>query len=361
MIRRLRRLGKAFAAWLFGAVLGGLARRGAGPPQRILVIRVDLRVGNVLLTTPLVRALAEAFPDAELDVLVAPSKASILEGIVSTIPFDKKQLRRAPLAFLGRLWALRARRYDVAIDASHWHTFSVTSAALLAWTGAPMRIGHGRGAMDRFASHVVANPTEVEPETRTKLRLLEPLRIEGGGLEMQTGLGRGAAAERMQAWLTGARLGTGPVIGLAPGGRKADHRAPVELYAALGARARARGLPVVVLWGPNEEALVDEVLARIDAIRAPPTSLDELAALMRSCGGVVANDTGPMHLSVACGTRTLALFRGGEPGRWGHAHLGHPIVRVDAGSAAAVQAEAEAAFEAMLDQIVEGATDPTPS
>lgn len=347
-MRALSRAGKRFSAWLLGAVLRRLSRRKVPDRiRRVLVIRVDQRVGNVLLTSPLVVSLQEHLPDAEIQVLVAPSKASILEGVAPTIPFDKKLAWRRPWAMVCALWALRRARFDVAIDAAHWHTFSVTSAALLAWSGAPVRIGHDRGPEHRFANRLVAPPTGSEWEITSKLRLLEPLGIAPGPVKMRTGLGRGAAAERMRAWL--AARGIDRPVGLAPGGRKADHRAPVELYAGLGRRARGLGHAAVVLWGPGEEALARAVADACGAVVAPPTSLDELAALMRACAVVVANDTGPMHLSVACEVPTIALFRGADPARWGHAPLGHPVLPVDGLEVEAALAEAEAALARVLD------------
>jgi ADP-heptose:LPS heptosyltransferase len=69
---------------------------------------------------------------------------------------------------------------------------------------------------------------------------------------------------------------------------------------------------------------------------APPTNLDELAALMRAAGLTVTNNTGPMHLSVAVGAPTLGLFLRMDMERWGHAYPPHRMVdltpTVEAGS-----------------------------
>ncbi|MCB9645476.1 MAG: glycosyltransferase family 9 protein [Deltaproteobacteria bacterium] len=332
--RRIRKALQAGLARVLGAVAAALARRprleAGNQPTRILVIRVDERVGNVLLTTPLLRALQMARPEARIEVLVAASKASILTGIADTIPFEKKELFRNPIRFMRRLWALRAARYDAVLDASHWHHFSFTSALLMGFIGAPLRITHERGAAARFATHAVAPPSAAEWEVATKLRLLAPLgHPSPEPPPLETGLGRGEAEARMRSWIDEAGLDPARLVGLAPGARKLDHRTPPELFAALGDQAASRGHGIVVLWGPGEESLVQAVQASCpSAIAAPPTNLDELAALMRACRVVVANDTGPMHLAVACGARTLGLFRGADPIRWGHTPLGHAVVVV---------------------------------
>ncbi|GAC1518778.1 MAG: hypothetical protein NVS2B9_22180 [Myxococcales bacterium] len=51
---------------------------------------------------------------------------------------------------------------------------------------------------------------------------------------------------------------------------------------------------------------------------APPTDLSGLAALFREAALVVANDTGPMHLAVACGARVLAIGLSSDAERWSH-------------------------------------------
>jgi heptosyltransferase-3 len=349
--RSLRKGALGLSARGLGWLTRVLARRPGppGPPSRILVIRVDERVGNVLLTTPLLRALRTALPNAAVHALVAASKARILSGLVDVVPFEKKDLWRHPLRFVRLLWRLRRGGYDAVLDASHWHHFSFTSALLMGVVGAPLRITHARGPAAAFATHAVAPPQTPEWEVATKLRLLAPLGVPvPAPTALETGLGQGDAAAAMERWLAERGVSPGRVVGLAPGARKPDHRAPIGLFTALGRLARDAGYEPVVLWGPGEEALAESVRAGCDGLVAPPTDLDQLAALMRACRVVVANDTGPMHLAVACGAQTLALFRGAEPIRWGHAALGHPVVAVPEGGLEAVEAEAAEALRRLL-------------
>lgn len=413
--RAIRRRTKRGIASFFGRLLGGMSRGRPleGDPKTILVLRIDERVGNVLLTTPLLAALRAAFPNARIDALLAASKRTLVEDTVKVIAFEKRDLFRRPWAFVAQMWSLRRRAYDVVIDASHWHHFSSTSALLLAWTAGKVRIIHERGDAAHFATHPIAPPQGVEPEIRTKLRLLAPLTTTAPTPSMSTPLGRtGPAADRMTAWIavnatppsTASNPSTAPtsasapnpstaataaesaasthastpanaprsrnapnpangplatsapnpssaatasesaasthasipanaprpsnapnpsnaralLVGLAPGARKPDHRVDPTVFARLGRHARRLGATPIVLWGPGEEPLARQVAEAGEALMAPPTDLEELAALMRQCAVVVTNDTGPMHLAVACGAPTIALFLRAEPGRWGH-------------------------------------------
>ena len=351
-------LGRRAEAWVkrvatrVGAALVGIGRRSVGPgpgqPQRILVLRVDDRVGNVLLTTPLLSHLTGGLPAARIDILVARSKRMIVAGIAEAIAFEKRDLFRAPWRFISTMRALRRAHYDVVIDASHWHAFSITSALILGWIGAPVRIAHDRGAADRFATVTVPPPEAVEPEVRTKLRLLEPLAIATRSLALHTDLGSsGPARDRMDAWF-GQAFGDRPVLGLVPGARKLDHRTPEPVFAALGDEATACGAGVLVLWGPGEEALADRVAAAAQGLMAPATDVEALAALMRRCAAIATNDSGPMHLAVATGTPTIGLFTHADHGRWGHTYGPHRVVIAHGRSIDDVIADARAEVRARL-------------
>jgi heptosyltransferase-3 len=318
-----------------GAVLGVLARRPSpgAPIRRILVLRVDPRVGNVLLTTPLLDVLAEARPGAEVYALVAASKRALVPPPARALTFDKRAFVRAPLRFLRDLWGLRALRADVAIDASHAHELSTTSSLLLAWTGAPVRIAHARPGAAWVAT--VRVPLPHGDETVAKCSLAWPL-LDGARptRAMRAELGRSGAGAALAA---AALSGAGRWVGLMPGARKPDHRLDPAVFVAAARAARAAGCTPIVLWGPGEEALAAPVVAA-GAVLAPPTDLDALAACLRRCAAVVANDTGPMHLAVAVGTPTIGLFVAGDHARWGHAEPPHVVLDL-----AALDTEARAA------------------
>lgn len=350
-MRRLRRALKRWAAIVVSILLGGPGTELLGPIRRILVVRIDERVGNVLLTTPLLAALRRAFPEAELDLLVSASKVSLVTGLANLIPFEKRSFFRRPWAFWALIRRLRQRDYDVVIDASHWHHFSASSAMLLALIGRRARIAHDRGEARRFAALRVPAPIEPEPEVQTKLRLLWPLGVRPPLEPITTTLGASPEARAATAaWLEGQGLSRRVLVGLAPGARKLDHRVDPEVFAAMGRLAKELGASPVVLWGPGEEALAARVGSAGGAILAPPTNLEALASLMRRCAVVVTNDTGPMHLAVAAGAPTIALFRGGDPSRWGHQHPPHLMIATDGRPQNEVVAAAGRAVEAAVKQ-----------
>jgi ADP-heptose:LPS heptosyltransferase len=321
---RARDLGRALVVRLARLLLP--ARRGGdGVPRKVLVIRTDERVGNVLLTIPLLRALRRGLPDAELVFLHAASKASLVRGLPYAdrlVPFEKKALFRRPWRFFALLAALRRERFDVAIEAGHYHAFSLTAALLARAVGAARSIGHDRGDARALLDVVVPPPPGVVHDVSVKLSLLAPLGVPPAGLELETPLAADPASRAEgRALLAAAGLAGERVLVVNPGARKADRRWAPERYAAAAGRLAARfGLAPLVIWGPGEEELARAVVAGAGprARLAPPTDLRQLAALLREAALVLTNDTGPMHLAVAAGAPTVAVFLVGDHERWGH-------------------------------------------
>nr|ADI21497.1 hypothetical protein [uncultured myxobacterium HF0070_11L13] len=223
---------------------------------------------------------------------------------------------------------LRSRKYDVVIDASHWHSFSGTSALLLAATGSPIRIAHDRGEAHYFASDLVSSPEKSESELTTKLRLLQPLEIDPGHARMTTSLGKSfSATEKIEKWIEQNNIKDRPRVGLLAGSRKLSHRADPEIFSDLALSVLEFGAVPIFIWGPSEKELSRKLSeTSSESLFAPPTDVEEFSALVRSCTAVVGNDTGTTHLSVALGTDTLGLFVKSDPNRWGHSYENHKTV-----------------------------------
>jgi ADP-heptose:LPS heptosyltransferase len=272
----------------------------ANPPdpasiRSVLVVRTDRRLGNALLTIPLVRALQRALPQATVDLLLSETQVKVADGLpgLGVIPFHR-----------GRLPLSLRRAYEVAIDAAHWHAFSTTSALLSRWVASRWVIGSERGP-SLIYSRAVPPPPAGMPEIEAKLLLARALGIEVAGPRLETALGRGPSPV------------SGAYVAINPGGRKADHRLPPEVFAVLCAALPVRS---VVFWGPGEEQLARSVVATAAgrAELAPATDLDQLASAFRAAALVVTNDTGPLHLAVACGAPVLGVFKDEAGLRWAH-------------------------------------------
>jgi heptosyltransferase-3 len=332
---RLRDAGRSIVVGLAGLLF---PRPRAGLPPRdalrkVLVVRTDERVGNQLLTTPLLRALKVGLPGAELHLLAPRQARAIAPPHVDRLwLWQKRDAFRAPHRFLSQLQALRRERFDLVVDASHWSAFSLTTVLLTRLVGGRATLGHDRGESARFLSVAVPHDPAIASEVPAKLELLAPLGLPDRGLAPETGLGLDPAPAR--ALLATAGVGDRPFAVLNPGARLADRRWPPEPYAEVARGLAARGLAVLVVWGPGEEPIAREIAARSGTTLAPPTDLSLLAGLMRGARLVVTNNSGPMHLAAAVGAPTVGVFFAGDSARWGH--------RVPTFAAAEVRSPADA-------------------
>jgi len=299
-------------------------------PERLLIVRVDERVGNLTTLQSLLDALKVAFPGIQLGLLCSVLISTIgrtLQGWDHLHLLDKRWFFRRPWAWHEAIQQVREQRYQVAIDASAWPVFSYTHAALTYFSGAPQRIGYRRSGNSGFHTVLVDPGPAAEYELKQRMRLLTPLGVKMEPPRLRTTLGHEQRVHWEQ-WLR-AQGSSARRIGIWAGSRKMERRWPVEFYVRLGQRLISpdgKGTRMVILWGPGEEHLRDELATGLPgvAIVPPPTDLVQLAGLIQTLDLVVTNDTGPMHMSVAAGIPTVALFASGVPTRWGHPY---PFVR----------------------------------
>jgi ADP-heptose:LPS heptosyltransferase len=322
----IERLGRRVLVTLLSLLLGSRRRPIELPESpRILVVRLDERVGNMLLLVPLLDTLRQRFPRARIDLLANARVQLLMErhpAIDSFIPFDKRAIF-APTGPLRAPFCLRRGRYDLAIDAANPTDPSTTQTILVRLSSARHTVGVAHAAFGRLYSAPVKLRDPEAHEIDLRLQLLAP--VPGEALSRQVFLGElpmpsaeiGALAED---------LGDTAVLNV--GTRLTEKQLPPETYAAVAAELRGAGYHVLVTYGPTEKKLAEQVCVLDgNATLAPATSLVELAHLMRAAQRVVTCDTGPMHLAVAVGTPTCGIFVSTIPSRYGH---GPPHIAIDA-------------------------------
>ena len=323
-----RRLGaRAAGALLRGPGPRALGASHPGAVRRVLLVRVDNRVGEALLTTPLLDALHAQRPGLEVDLLIHSRCVRVLEGHPSgarIIPFDRTRLWTGPLA--PGIRALASRDYELVVDCSNWTEPSVTAALACRLIGrAGIVVGPGTGPTRGLRDIPVDPLPDTRSEVLQRLHLLSPLL----GPQSLRPLSFRSPAPSGDVEAFAAGLGAGPRAVVNPGGRMGYRRVPPALFAAAANFLAERGISPVLTWGPGEGGLAEEVQSLAPHVhRAPPTSLDSLAWLMATSALTVCNNTGPMHLSVSVGTPTLGLFLHMDMDRWGHAAAPHRMVDV---------------------------------
>jgi len=254
----------------------------------------------VVLTTPLIAALAKHGP---VDVVTRPAAAGLLANnphIRDVIPFDKGGPDGGLFSFLRMARRLRNARYGTAYIAQA----SLRSGALAAAAGIPTRVGFATASGRAFYTRSVAIPEGLHASARL-LRLAGD-DVNEGRISLFPGISERAAVDRLLA-LHEAH-GEAPLVALAPASVWATKRWPY--YPDL-ARLLAPNARVVVLGSAADAPLAREVCkaAGASAINAAGAlSLLGSAELVRRCRVLVTNDSAPQHLASAVGTPTVTLF-----------------------------------------------------
>jgi heptosyltransferase-2 len=236
--------------------------------MRILIVTL-LNIGDVLFTTPAMRSVRAAYPDAEIDVLVKKLAVDTVAHspiFTNVFSFDTKAEGKSPSAMLKLLRRIRARRYDLLV--------SLHAAArvtlITAFSGAKRKVGlvsrkfewvMDQPAIQKTGMHMVGSYLEV-------LRDVGITPIEDAPMEMFVGSESQAAADEM--WRS-ADLAVQEVIGLNPGSRAAKKTWPATNWASLADLVNRSGSRAIIFGGHID--LAGNCVGnenRIALIRRPP-------------------------------------------------------------------------------------------
>ncbi len=275
--------------------------------KNILIIQTAF-LGDVILLTPLIRAVKELYPTAQIDVLVVPQSRDVLTNnphLREVITFDKRKNKWR--AFWQTLFYLRNKKYDLAISP---HS-STTTALLMFLAGIPVRVGFNRWHAARYLTHKVPHYDDRGwHKVQKNLHLLSAL--SDGTFARQTELFPSpedeAWAEDKLAVFTSSQK---PIIALAPGSVWNTKRWPKEHYIALSKKLCEAGYNLVFIGGPDERTLCAEIIAESHcrALNAAgEASILQSAALIDRCELMICNDSGALHIANAMKTDVFAFF-----------------------------------------------------
>lgn len=282
--------------------------------ERILVTRLRF-IGDVVLTTPVVRALRKAYPRAYIAYLAEDPAYQVLLGnphLDRVFVLRRNAPWRKRLAFYREM---REQRFDLVID-----LFGNPRSALLAWlTRARYRVGGRFKVRHYFYNIKVDHPLEVQTAIDFHLESLRTIGIEAEDKAPEVFI-RGGEREYVRRLIFERLDGPdGPTVGIHPGGTWPAKLWLGEKFAQLADRLiEELGARVIFTQGPGEEGRIGEIVGLMDhkPLVVGPLNLRHLAALIESCDLYISNDCGPMHLSVAVGTPTIGIFGPGQPEIW---------------------------------------------
>lgn len=293
--------------------------------QRILLIRLS-SLGDIVLTTPAIRAVRAYFSDAYIAMLVGKQSADVLREnphLDEIITFDRLAKNKDTREMLRTVRLLRERKFTLAIDLQR----KFRTELLMYFSGATKRVGKSSlctaRVLEQGNKHATAHYFD----------LLHAVGIPAVDQRLELFLAESERRDASQRFDTAGVTETGLKVGVFPGaGWKLREWMP-DRFAALGDRlVRHFNAEVLIFGGRKESDLVHTVANLMEARAvafAGNLQVRELAACIEKCDLFLTNDTGPMHIAAAVGTPTVSLFGPGNHIRFQPLGELHQTIRHD--------------------------------
>ncbi|MCF8413913.1 MAG: glycosyltransferase family 9 protein [Melioribacteraceae bacterium] len=293
--------------------------------KKILLIKLR-GIGDVVLSTIIFDSLQAAFPEAQVDFLTEKASKDFLlplDEISNVYIFNRGSTKDR----LKLILKIRKQKYDLVID-----LFSnPATAQLTRLSGARYRLGFPyRGR--KYAYNLFG------PEARAKvhsadlhLELISALGIKPENNGFKFGLTEDAKLFANN-YLSELNSTNDLICAIVPGGGWQSKRCDPSVFANIADSVIEKfGAKVLILWGPEDKNEAEQIKLKMinNCLFAPPTSLLEMGALLKNVDFTIANDSGPMHISVAVETPTLSLHGPTSPFLQGAFGAKNETVRYD--------------------------------
>lgn len=315
--------------------VGSTFLEASATSPRILLIRRD-NIGDLVCTTPLIRALRNQLPKAHIAVLATRYNRAVLSGnpdIDEFFSYTKAKHLESGESLLKiywdrmvTIWKLRRRRFDWILLPGGPQRSSLRFAS---WIG-------GKKVLVRDNEDSAGGPHHAEQCCHQLVRM--GLRFEAPAARLLAD--RSIADALRDRFPTDWSLRAGPVIALHLSSRKPSQRWPVEKFADLAGRLHEKtGAKFLLLWSPGagdnplhpgddgKARAFSEQTAGLPVHPVPTQRLEELIAALSLCDLMVCSDGGAMHLAAALGKPMVALFGDSDPEHWGPWKVPHALLQ----------------------------------
>jgi lipopolysaccharide heptosyltransferase II len=289
---------------------------------RLLCVRLDA-MGDVLMTTPAIRALAESTPGREITLLTSPSgveAAAMVPEIDRTIVYDAPWMKatlsrtssRPETAMISRL---RRERFDGAVIFTVYSQSPLPAAMLCYLADIPLRLAHCHENPYQLLTDWEPDPEPAEffrHEVRRQLDLVASIHCRPAHERLSLTVPEASHLRTLELL---DRVGLDrerPWVVCHPGATAFSRRYPAEGYAEIARRLVLDLGWQVLFTGTKSEC--DLVRGIRDAMGMASLSLvgqlrlPELAAVLRLAPLLIANNTGPVHVAAAVGTPVVDLY-----------------------------------------------------
>jgi len=305
--------------------------------MKILILK-ECCLGDLLMTTPLVRALRKHYSDAEIVFGVGDFSRSMIENnpfINRIVDYPRIWNPRNDWSLKKRLkyvYSLRREKFDISISLEMGSRLSVISWMI----GAPIRIGFNwKGEGLFYNRRIKRYPNDTYPLI-ANLKALEFLKINDDGIEMDFSPTEDDKNKCDEIFKENNVGNDDILVGIAPGGGKNPgmtmeiKRWFVENYAELAQKlVIEKGTKIIFIGSESDKKTVNEIrsLMKVKSYDLSGSiSISTVGEVLRRCKVAISNDSGPLHLSMAVKTPTIGIFGPTHPEHFMPPNLIHKAI-----------------------------------
>lgn len=292
--------------------------------RRILIVRTD-RLGDVLISTPVIKALRKHYPSSHIAMMTSPFTKEIVDGnpfLDEVIVLDKDGRDQGLFATLKFVAGLKKKKFDLAIILHP----TLRTHLICFLSDIKERIGYDRKA-PYFLTKILPHDKQqgLKHEVEYNFDLLKPLGIEEADRQLYMPIKKSSEVFVENILKESGMTSGDRIIAVNPAASCVSKRWPVARFAELVDRLTAScHVKIVLVADVAHQEICRQLMSMA---RCKPLdlsgkfSLSQLASLFRRCALVISNDSGPVHLAVAVGTPVISIFGRNQPGlgplRWG--------------------------------------------
>ena len=293
-------------------------------PKRILITRTD-RLGDVVLSTPVIRFLRDKYPSAHIAFMVRPYTRDVVEHnphLDEVIVYDKRYSQRGFWGTLKFAMRLRRKRFDMAVALHPTNRVHI----MLFLAAVPVRIGYNRKMGGLLTKRVVHDKQKGNRhEVDNNFDLLAKAGFDVSDAERRPYI---VTEDREKSVVNDVIRDQGmgdKLIAIHAGASCPSKRWPPERFARVcDALASDFRYDIILVGGSDAMEYSRTVSSKMKSKVFDLTGrlrVGELAELLSRCSILISNDSGPVHISVAVGTPVVCVFGRNDPGlspmRWG--------------------------------------------
>lgn len=308
-----------------------------------------------MLSTPVIKAVREAFPTAYIAMMVRPYTKDIVSGnpfLNEVIVYDKDGPQKGFFGNLKFASGLRKTKFDLAII-----LHPTNRAHLISWAARiPVRLGYDRKLGFLLTKKVFhKKQLGLMHEAEYNLELLKEIGIEAKDKTLFM-----PVKPEDEKWADGFLRENkiskdNPLVCVHPAASCVSKRWPVEKFARLIDGLTEKLEAQVVVFTAESDAKIIEEISRLSRYKKffilKGVGLPKIAALLKKSRLLISNDSGPVHVSVAVGTPVIAIFGRKQPGlspkRWGPLGKKDVVLHKDSGCAVCLAHNCQSNFKCL--------------